>query len=186
MRSFAAGCAIASGEDVESVIRALERLKGVAGRLELVGKKEPNVPIYVDYAHTPDALAAVLQSLRGHVDGQLIVVFGCGGDRDRGKRPLMGEVAGKFADIAYVTDDNPRTEDAAIIRSEVLANLAHGIEIADRRKAIGAAIEGARPGDVIVVAGKGHESGQIVGDSVLEFEDAEVVRSFVDAEKGAA
>jgi len=175
----AAGCAIAAGDSVEIVTEALGHLQGVAGRLELVGKKEKDVPIYVDYAHTPDALTAVLTSVRAHVDGRLLLVFGCGGDRDRGKRPAMGAIAQANADMVYVTDDNPRTEDSASIRAEILAQAPGAIEIADRREAIGAAIDEAVSGDVVLIAGKGHETGQIIGDEVMEFDDAKVARSSI-------
>ena len=182
MPLVAAGCAVATGENVEAVVEALERLQGVAGRLELVGTKDPDIPIYVDYAHTPDALAAVLKSVSAHARNRLIVVFGCGGDRDQGKRPVMGSVAQSHADVVYITDDNPRTEAGAAIRAEILAQAPGAIEIADRRQAIGAAIAAAGPGDLVVIAGKGHEAGQIVGEEVHEFDDVIVARSFIDAQ----
>src|SRR5439155_4706264 len=129
-------------------------------------------PVFVDYAHTPDALATVLGALRPHAAGRLAIVFGAGGDRDRGKRPLMGQVASELADLVYVTDDNPRSEAAAEIRRAILAAAPHAIEIGDRREAIVAAIGDLRRGDVLVIAGKGHESGQIVGREVLPFDDS--------------
>ena len=137
---------------------------------------------YVDYAHTPDALARLLASLRPHALGKLVVVFGAGGDRDRGKRPLMGQEAAVGADIAIITDDNPRTENAAAIRAAVRTGAPQALEIADRRSAIAEALSLLGPGDVLVVAGKGHEQGQIVGDTVLPFDDASVLRALTGAE----
>jgi UDP-N-acetylmuramoyl-L-alanyl-D-glutamate--2,6-diaminopimelate ligase len=133
-------------------------------------------PVYVDYAHTADALAAAIAALRPHVEGKLITVFGAGGDRDQGKRPDMGAVAARLSDVVIVTDDNPRGEDAAQIRAEVLAGAPGAMEIGGRREAIGRAIEMARAGDIILLAGKGHETGQIIGDRVLPFDDAQVAR----------
>src|SRR5690606_1430114 len=130
---------------------------------------------YVDYAHTPDGLETVLEALRPHASGKLIVVFGCGGDRDRGKRPLMGEVAARLADVAILTDDNPRSENPAAIRAEARAGAPDAIEIGDRGEAIAHAVSLLREGDVLVVAGKGHEQGQIVGETVYPFDDATVV-----------
>jgi UDP-N-acetylmuramoyl-L-alanyl-D-glutamate--2,6-diaminopimelate ligase len=131
-------------------------------------------PVYVDYAHKPDALEKVLEALRPHCRGRLLVVFGCGGDRDRGKRPLMGRIAARLADRVYVTDDNPRSEDAAAIRAEILAGCPEAIEIGDLREAIESAIAELGPEDLLVVAGKGHETGQIVGGTVHPFDDAAV------------
>ena len=173
----AAGLAIAAGEDVDGVIHALSTLKGARGRLERAGSRNNGAEIYVDYAHTPDGLETVLKALRPHTQGRLVCVFGCGGDRDRGKRPLMGAIADKLADRAIVTDDNPRTEDAAAIRAEVLMGMGKGtVEIADRKQAIFEAVAGLKTGDVLVVAGKGHEQGQIVGTKVLPFDDVSVVK----------
>ncbi|ULO23537.1 UDP-N-acetylmuramoyl-L-alanyl-D-glutamate--2,6-diaminopimelate ligase [Methylocystis sp. SB2] len=174
----AAGLAIASGDDPGQVFAALEALKGAPGRLELVGQRN-GAPIFVDYAHKPDALEKVLATLRPLTKKRLIVVFGCGGDRDRGKRPLMGDIVARAADVAIVTDDNPRSEDAAAIRAEILegtrSGAAHIIEIGDRRAAIANAVAGLEVGDALVVAGKGHETGQIVGDRVLPFSDHEAI-----------
>jgi UDP-N-acetylmuramoyl-L-alanyl-D-glutamate--2,6-diaminopimelate ligase len=130
----------------------------------------------VDYAHTPDGLETVLRALRPHVQGRLIVVFGAGGDRDRGKRPLMGEIASRLADVVIVTDDTPRSEDPAGIRADILAGASGATEVAGRREAIAEAIRIAREGDIVLVAGKGHETGQIIGDKVLPFDDALVAR----------
>lgn len=176
----AAGLCIAAGEDPASVIAALERIEGAAGRLQRVpgpGRGE----VYVDYAHTPDGLETVLGALRPHASGRLIVVFGAGGDRDRAKRPLMGKAAGRLADIAIVTDDNPRSEDPAAIRAEVRVGCPSSIEIGDRRAAIQAAIEMMRDGDVVVIAGKGHEQGQIVGGTTHPFDDAAVAAETLNA-----
>ncbi|WP_292531799.1 UDP-N-acetylmuramoyl-L-alanyl-D-glutamate--2,6-diaminopimelate ligase [Methylocystis sp.] len=174
----AAGLAIASGDDPSRVFAALEALKGAPGRLECVGQYK-GAPIFVDYAHKPDALEKVLATLRPLTKNRLIVVFGCGGDRDRGKRPLMGEIVARAADVAIVTDDNPRSEDAAAIRAEILegtrGGAAHVIEIGDRRAAIASAVAELQTGDALVVAGKGHETGQIVGGRVLPFSDHEAI-----------
>ena len=167
----AAGLAIALGDPAAKVFAALARLKGAAGRLEKVGAARSGAPIYVDYAHTPDALETVLTAMRPHVAGHLSVVFGCGGDRDRGKRPLMGAAAARFADRVIVTDDNPRSEDAAVIRREVRAGCPDATEIGDRATAIRTAIAELEAGDVLVIAGKGHERGQIVGQEVRPFSD---------------
>jgi UDP-N-acetylmuramoyl-L-alanyl-D-glutamate--2,6-diaminopimelate ligase len=158
---------------------ALSEIKGAAGRLEKIGATPRQVPVYVDYAHTPDALETVLKALRPHPERKLWVVFGCGGDRDAGKRPLMGAAAAQFADDVIVTDDNPRTEDAALIRKAVLSGVPRAVEIADRAKAIAQAVMSAQAGDVVVVAGKGHEAGQIVGREVLPFNDADEVRDVI-------
>ncbi len=174
----AAGLALAAGEDIEGVVGALSQLKGARGRLERAGTKANGAEIYVDYAHTPDGLETVLKALRPHTHGQLVCVFGCGGDRDRGKRPLMGAIADKLADRAIVTDDNPRSEEPASIRADVLKGMGkNAVEIGDRMEAIFTAVKGLKNGDVLVVAGKGHEQGQIIGASVLPFDDVSVVRS---------
>jgi UDP-N-acetylmuramoyl-L-alanyl-D-glutamate--2,6-diaminopimelate ligase len=170
----AAGLAIATGGDPAAVFPALEHLTGAKGRLELVGTSR-GAPVFIDYAHKPDALAKALEALRPAVRGRLVVVFGAGGDRDRGKRPLMGGVAAAKADRVIVTDDNPRSEDAAAIRAAIMS-AAHGaIEIGDRQAAIRSAIADLRPGDVLLIAGKGHETGQIIGDRVTPFSDHEAV-----------
>lgn len=173
----ALGLFMASGGDAMSGLQALSGLMGVRGRVELIGH-HPKVktPVFVDYAHTPDALETLLTNLRPHAENNLHVVFGCGGDRDQGKRPMMGKIAADLADVVIVTDDNPRSEDAAAIRSQIMETCAGGLEIGDRAAAIATAIKGLRQGDILVVAGKGHEQGQIVGDQVLPFDDAEQIR----------
>jgi len=170
----AAGLAIATGGDPAAVFAALEHLTGAKGRLELVGSSR-GAPIFIDYAHKPDALAKALDALRPAASGRLFVVFGAGGDRDRGKRPLMGAVAAEKADRVIVTDDNPRSEDATAIRRAIIAAARGAIEIADRREAIRTAIGELRRGDVLLIAGKGHETGQIIGDRVVPFSDHEAV-----------
>src|SRR5262249_32184511 len=152
----------------------LEGLEGAKGRLELVGQRN-GAPVFIDYAHKPDALAKALEALRPYAKRKLIVVFGAGGDRDQGKRPLMGEIAAEKADTVIVTDDNPRSENPAAIRAAILAAAPGATEIADRAQAIRHAIAALGPGDALVVAGKGHESGQIVGDRTLPFSDHEAV-----------
>ena len=172
----AAGLCIASGEDASKVFAALETLEGAPGRLERVGDKG-GAPIFVDYAHKPDALEKTLATLRPFTRGRLIVVFGCGGDRDPGKRPIMGEIASRGADAVIVTDDNPRSENPAAIRAAILAAAPGAREIGDRAEAIRVAVASLGPDDALVVAGKGHETGQIVGDRTLPFSDAESVRA---------
>jgi UDP-N-acetylmuramoyl-L-alanyl-D-glutamate--2,6-diaminopimelate ligase len=172
----AAGLVIATGGDVAATIAGLGRLSPVRGRLERAVITRSGAPVYVDYAHTPDALDAAIAALKPHVTGKLIVVFGAGGDRDAGKRELMGQSAVAGADVVIVTDDNPRSEDPAAIRAEILAGATDAIEIGDRRAAIAAAVEMAGPQDIVLVAGKGHEQGQIVGDLVLPFDDVAVAR----------
>ncbi len=167
----AAGLCIAAGETPERVLAGLEKITGAQGRLQRIpgsGRGE----VYVDYAHTPDGLETVLKALRPHATGRLIVVFGAGGDRDKAKRPMMGEIAGRLADVAIVTDDNPRSEDPAAIRKAVRAACPAAREIGDRRAAIREAIETMRDGDVVIIAGKGHEQGQIVGGVTHPFDDA--------------
>jgi len=168
--------ALASGEDAEACIGRLEQLRGAPGRVQLAGRHANGAGIFVDYAHTPDALACVLAALRPHAAGRLHVVFGCGGDRDAGKRPEMGAIADSHADAVIVTDDNPRTEDAAEIRRRILARAPRAVEIADREEAITEGIKGLEAGDILVIAGKGHESGQIVGTEIRPFDDVQVVR----------
>jgi len=168
-----AGLAIGSGSDPAAVIGVLPALRTVRGRMQRAARRQNGALVFVDYAHTPDALLTALTALRPHVMGRLVVVFGAGGDRDRGKRPLMGAAATRTADRVYVTDDNPRTEDPASIRAAVRAGAPDAIEIGDRAEAILTAIDGLEPGDALLIAGKGHETGQIVGDDVLPFDDAE-------------
>ena len=168
MNALAAlGLAIATEVPATAAIAALAKLTGVPGRMQFVAEGEAGGGIVVDYAHTPDALATVLAALRPHTPGRLVVLFGAGGDRDPGKRPLMGNVAVTGADRIYVTDDNPRSEDPAAIRRAILADAPGAIEIGDRRRAIETAIGELRPGDLLVIAGKGHETGQIVGNETL-------------------
>ena len=177
----ALGLALATGCDEEPALAALGRLAGAPGRLERVARHPLGGQIYVDYAHTPDALEHALRALRPHVRGRLVLVFGCGGDRDRGKRPVMGSIAARLADRVFVTDDNPRDEDPAAIRGEVLAACPEATEIADRAEAIGVAVSGLGPDDVLVIAGKGHEQGQIVGGRLRPFDDGEAARAAVTA-----
>ena len=151
-------------------------MQPVRGRLERAALTRTGAPIYVDYAHTADALAAAMAALKPHARGRLIVVFGAGGDRDQGKRPEMGAVAASGADVAIVTDDNPRSEDPAAIRRAILAGAPGAREVAGRREAIAAAIGDAVADDIVLIAGKGHEGGQIVGDRVLPFDDVSVAR----------
>jgi UDP-N-acetylmuramoyl-L-alanyl-D-glutamate--2,6-diaminopimelate ligase len=167
----AAGLCLAAGEDLVGVLGALERLEGAPGRLQRVGAAPRGGEAYVDYAHTPDGLETVLRALRPHARGRLLVVFGAGGDRDRAKRPLMGAAAARLADVAIVTDDNPRSENPATIRLEVLAGASGLREIGDRRRAIREGVAMLRDGDVLVIAGKGHEQGQTIGAEVLPFDD---------------
>ncbi|WP_294323314.1 UDP-N-acetylmuramoyl-L-alanyl-D-glutamate--2,6-diaminopimelate ligase [uncultured Sphingomonas sp.] len=172
----AAGLVLATGGSLAATLAGLARLQPVRGRLERAVILPNGAPVYVDYAHTPDALEAAIAALRPHAEGRLIVVFGAGGDRDNGKRAPMGEVVASQADVAIVTDDNPRTEDAAQIRAQVLAGAPNATEIGDRRAAVAAACRMAQPGDIVLIAGKGHEQGQIVGDMILPFDDVQVAR----------
>ena len=172
----AAGLVIASGGDVGATIANLARLQPVRGRLERAVISRSGAPVYVDYAHTPDALEAAIAALKPHTSGRLILMFGAGGDRDTGKREPMGQVAATGADIVIVSDDNPRSEDPAAIRAEILKGAPDAIEVAGRREAIARAISMARGDDIVLLAGKGHEQGQIVGDLVLPFDDVAVAR----------
>ncbi|QPQ54061.1 UDP-N-acetylmuramoyl-L-alanyl-D-glutamate--2,6-diaminopimelate ligase [Allosphingosinicella flava] len=172
----AAGLVIATGGDVKQTFSHLSRLQPVRGRLERAVITKAGAPVYVDYAHTPDAIQSAIEALRPHTKGRLITIFGAGGDRDVGKRPEMGEVAARMSDIVIVTDDNPRSENPAAIRSAVLAGAKGAREIGGRREAIAAGIAEAGPDDIILLAGKGHEQGQIVGDKVLPFDDVTVAR----------
>jgi UDP-N-acetylmuramoyl-L-alanyl-D-glutamate--2,6-diaminopimelate ligase len=182
----AAGLAIALGDGAKHVLSALEKIKGAPGRLEHVATAKSGAPIYVDYAHTSDALETVLSAIRPHVANRLHVVFGCGGDRDKGKRPLMGAAAAKFADDVIVTDDNPRSEDPAQIRQEILPACSGATEIGDRADAIRAGVAALKEGDVLVIAGKGHESGQIVGTETRPFSDRDEAIKAAVALGGAA
>jgi UDP-N-acetylmuramoyl-L-alanyl-D-glutamate--2,6-diaminopimelate ligase len=187
MNALAAfGIALASGCRADDLLTAMAGLDSVPGRMQLVAAHPNGAPIYVDYAHKPDALQTVLNALRPHVGGRLVVVFGCGGDRDVGKRPIMGEIAYRLADTVIVTDDNPRSERPEAIRAAILAACPGAREIGDRHAAIRAAIVGLAPGDLLVIAGKGHESGQIVGKTVHPFDDAVVAREIVAEMTGTA
>lgn len=176
MNVLAAAAAVWPHVGAEVFFASLPRLAGVPGRLEKVAALPQGMPVFVDYAHTAQALAKILESLRPHTAGRLLAVFGCGGDRDRGKRPEMGKVAAEMADVAIVTDDNPRSEDPALIRSEILVACPGAVEIGDREEAICHALKMMQPDDVLVVAGKGHETTQVIGSKTLHFNDAEVIR----------
>jgi UDP-N-acetylmuramoyl-L-alanyl-D-glutamate--2,6-diaminopimelate ligase len=171
-----AGLAIGTGSEADQVFETLEYLEGARGRLERVAERN-GAPIFVDYAHKPDALAKALQALRPYARRRLVVVFGAGGDRDAGKRPLMGAIAAENADSVIVTDDNPRSENPEAIRAAILGAAKGAREIGDRAEAIRTAIVGLEPGDALLVAGKGHETGQIVGDRILPFSDHDAVAS---------
>ena len=172
----AAGLVIATGGDIAATLGDLARLQPVRGRLERAAITRSGAPVYVDYAHTPDALEAAVAALKPHAGGRLILVFGAGGDRDQGKREAMGAVAARTADRVIVTDDNPRSEDPAVIRAAVLEGATGATEIGDRREAIALAVTEAGPEDIVLIAGKGHEQGQVVGDLVLPFDDVTVAR----------
>ncbi|WP_291848959.1 UDP-N-acetylmuramoyl-L-alanyl-D-glutamate--2,6-diaminopimelate ligase [Bradyrhizobium sp.] len=176
----AAGLAIGTGSEPGAVFAALEHLEGAKGRLERVGEHN-GAPIFVDYAHKPDALAKALQALRPYARGKLVVVFGAGGDRDPGKRPVMGAIAAEHADQVIVTDDNPRSENPDAIRAAILNAASGAEEIGDRTAAINAGISALQPGDALLIAGKGHETGQIVGGKVLPFSDHEAVAAALAA-----
>lgn len=176
----AVGLTLACGANLQEVLKILPNLKGVPGRAEKIGKTAKGGTVYVDFAHTPDAVATIIQALRPHTTGKLSIIVGCGGDRDPGKRPLMGGIADKLADQAYITDDNPRTEDPATIRAQAMAAAPNAIEVDDRRKAIFKAVSALNNGDLLIIAGKGHESGQIVGDKVLPFDDRIVAKEAIN------
>jgi UDP-N-acetylmuramoyl-L-alanyl-D-glutamate--2,6-diaminopimelate ligase len=176
----AAGIALATGEDPPAVFEALAGLEGAKGRLELLGDRR-GAPVFVDYAHKPDALEKALEALRPYTKRRLVVVLGAGGDRDQGKRPIMGAIAVEKADRVIVTDDNPRSEDPASIRAAILAAAPGALEIGDRRSAIVRAVADLEPGDVLLIAGKGHETGQIVGNKVLPFSDQDTAREAIAA-----
>jgi UDP-N-acetylmuramoyl-L-alanyl-D-glutamate--2,6-diaminopimelate ligase len=177
---------IGGGGDPAQATNALATLEGVPGRLENVATCANGANIYVDYAHTPNALETVLRALRPHASGQLSVVFGCGGDRDTGKRPEMGAIAARLADHTIVTDDNPRSENAADIRNAILAECPNADDIGDRKRAIEIAINALKPNDALLIAGKGHETGQIVGDKVTPFNDSEVARATINEQDPAS
>jgi UDP-N-acetylmuramoyl-L-alanyl-D-glutamate--2,6-diaminopimelate ligase len=172
----AAGLVLATGGKWDDTFAAMQRVAPVRGRLERAVISRAGVPVYIDYAHTPDALEAAIAALRPHVEGRLITIFGAGGDRDQGKRPEMGRVATSLSEVVIVTDDNPRSEDPARIRADIMAGAPGATEVPGRREAIAEAIRIARDGDIVLVAGKGHETGQIIGDRVLPFDDALVAR----------
>lgn len=176
---------MAEGIDLESIVAVLPQLQSAPGRMQLAGTTPEGAAIYVDYAHTPDALTRALTSLKSHLaePGKLHVVFGCGGNRDTGKRNAMGTVADTFADVVYVTDDNPRMEDRSFIRAQVLSGCPKGQEVADRFIAIKTAIKGLNPADILLIAGKGHESGQIIGCDVIPFDDVQVVQEILNNKK---
>jgi UDP-N-acetylmuramoyl-L-alanyl-D-glutamate--2,6-diaminopimelate ligase len=180
----AAGLVIAAGEAPAAVFAVLPRLTGVRGRMQMAGRRANGAPVFVDYAHTPDALETALRALRPHVMGRLIVVFGAGGDRDRGKRPLMGKAAADHADLVFVTDDNPRSEEPAAIRAAILQACPQAREVGDRAEAILRGVDALAPGDALLIAGKGHESGQIVGDVVYPFDDVEQASLAIAALEG--
>lgn len=178
----ALGALLMSGENIEKLLPLVAQLKPIRGRLELVGRSAAGAPVFVDYAHTPDALETVLTAVRDHAQGHLTVVFGCGGNRDKGKRALMGAAAVRLAERVIVTDDNPRHEDATAITAEVMAGTnGQAREIGDRHTAIQTAIAELKADDILIIAGKGHEQGQIVGDKIIPFDDAEVVREILHA-----
>ena len=172
----AAGLVLATGGEWAATLSGMGRVSPVRGRLERAVISRAGAPVYIDYAHTPDAVEAAIEALRPHVEGRLITVLGAGGDRDEGKRPDMGAVAARLSDVVIITDDNPRSEEPAQIRRAVLGGAPEATEIGDRREAIAAAIAMAKAGDIVLVAGKGHEQGQIVGDQVLPFDDVTVAR----------
>ena len=172
-----AGLALSTGEAPDAVFEALEHIRGAPGRLEHVGTKANGALVYVDYAHKPEALEQVLMSVRPFTTGKVAVVFGCGGDRDPGKRPIMGAIAARMADTVYVTDDNPRSEEPAAIRAAILAAVPAAIEIGDRREAIRTAVAALSRGDTLVIAGKGHETGQTAAGVTRHFSDHEEARA---------
>jgi UDP-N-acetylmuramoyl-L-alanyl-D-glutamate--2,6-diaminopimelate ligase len=181
---IAMGLVLASGTPMADIVPVLPKLETVRGRMELAATRNNGAAVFVDYAHTPDALATALKALRPHVMGRLIVVFGAGGDRDRGKRPLMGQAARDHADVVFVTDDNPRGEDPATIRAEILAACPEATEVGDRAEAILRGVDALGAGDVLLLAGKGHETGQIVGSDVYPFDDVEQASVAVAALEG--
>ncbi|MCI5095160.1 MAG: UDP-N-acetylmuramoyl-L-alanyl-D-glutamate--2,6-diaminopimelate ligase [Rhodobacteraceae bacterium] len=180
----ACGLVIAGGEDPEQVFATLPELTTVRGRMQLAATRDNGAAVYVDYAHTPDAVATALKAMRPHVLGRLVAIVGAGGDRDPGKRPLMGEAAHRNADVVIVTDDNPRSEDPALIRAAVKSGAPDAIEVGDRAEAILRGVDALQPGDALLVCGKGHETGQIVGDDVLPFDDVEQASMAVAALDG--
>ena len=181
---LAAAMVLAAGGEAEEVFASLKAVRSVRGRMELAATRSNGASVYVDYAHTPDAVATALRALRPHVMGRLVVVLGAGGDRDPGKRVLMGQAAAEFADVVFVTDDNPRSEDPADIRAMVMVGVADATDVADRAEAILRAVDCLQSGDILLIAGKGHESGQIIGDDVFPFDDVEQASIAVAALEG--
>ena len=175
----AMGLVMAGGVSAEKIVPLMEKLQGAPGRLQLVGGHPAGAAVYVDYAHTPDALENILKALRPHTDGRLFCIVGCGGDRDPGKRPIMGRLADDLADVAIITDDNPRSEDPAKVRAAMMAVTKRAREIGGRREAIRTAVKELEKGDVLVIAGKGHEQGQIIGARVEPFDDVEEARAAI-------
>jgi len=181
----AAGLCMTSGADPDEVFSCLAELKGVRGRMEHAATRDNGAAVFVDYAHTPDAVATAIKALRPHVMGRVIAIIGAGGDRDKTKRPLMGQAAREHADLVIVTDDNPRSEDAAAIRAEVMLGAGEAIEVGDRAEAILRGVDALQPGDALLICGKGHETGQTVGDTVYPFDDVEQASVIVAALDGA-
>ncbi|MDQ2089277.1 UDP-N-acetylmuramoyl-L-alanyl-D-glutamate--2,6-diaminopimelate ligase [Marimonas arenosa] len=181
---LAAGLAIGCGEEPERVFETLEHLGGVRGRMQLAAQRANGAAVFVDYAHTPDAVKTALQAMRPHVPGRIVAIIGAGGDRDASKRPLMGQAAAEAADVVIVTDDNPRSEDPAAIRAAVMQGCSEANEVGDRAEAILRGVDMLGPGDALLIAGKGHETGQVVGDDVLPFDDAEQASVAVAALEG--
>jgi UDP-N-acetylmuramoyl-L-alanyl-D-glutamate--2,6-diaminopimelate ligase len=181
----AAGLVMASGGDPEEVFSCLPELSGVRGRMQHAATRDNGAAVFVDYAHTPDAVSTAIKALRPHVMGRVVAVIGAGGDRDAGKRPLMGQAAAESADLVIVTDDNPRSEDPALIRAAVMQGAPEAIEVADRSEAILRGVDALQPGDALIVCGKGHESGQVVGDIIYPFDDVEQASISVAALDGA-
>jgi UDP-N-acetylmuramoyl-L-alanyl-D-glutamate--2,6-diaminopimelate ligase len=174
---------IAAGGEQAHVFHALASLKGAPGRMDLVGQTQDGASVFVDYAHTPDAVATALLALRPTARGKLVVVLGCGGDRDKGKRPLMAKAAADHADKVIITDDNPRSEDPAMIRRDALAGAPSAMEIGDRATAIRSAVDMLKTGDILLVAGKGHELGQTIGAETRPFSDHDAVRAALAGEE---
>ncbi len=182
----ALGLALTTGLEADKAFAAAEKLTGAKGRLELAGHTQSGDPVFIDYAHTPAALENAIAALRPYTKNRLHIVFGAGGDRDKGKRPQMGEAAVRLADCVYVTDDNPRSENPATIRAEIMAAAPGAQEIGDRHEAIATAIAAMQPGDLLLIAGKGHETGQIVGDRVLPYSDHDAVASILGGAEGGS
>ncbi|MBY0562581.1 MAG: UDP-N-acetylmuramoyl-L-alanyl-D-glutamate--2,6-diaminopimelate ligase [Hyphomonadaceae bacterium] len=179
---MAAALALALGEAANAVWSGMAKLKPVKGRMEHVGQSKSGGHVFVDYAHTPDGLDVLLRAARPHAPGRIIVVFGCGGDRDAGKRAKMGAIAARHADVVIVTDDNPRNEDAGVIRAQIMAGAASAVEIGDRAQAIAEAVSMLKAGDALMIAGKGHETGQIIKGVIHPFSDQDVARAALEVQ----